>query len=149
MTVVQKFTRDLIANYLRRRGLKFLVDSDGDFLVQFAYSETIGCELSMLLMAAGPRGDVYAIRLLSNKRIPKEERDRILRLCNTWNSARRWPKAYLHIPDSSPDAPGEIRLEADLCLEKGVHQELLDDFTDTILLAGHAFWEWAHKEHGV
>ena len=148
MAIVQTFARGQIEKYLRKMELKFLQDSDGDFLVQFGYDDDYGCEITVYMMAAGKRSDVYSIRINSDKRIPKRDWGQALMLCNTWNKERRWPKAYLSVRDPNNDTTASISLEFDIDLEQGIHQELLDDLTGTIIAGGCQFWEWAHKEQG-
>jgi len=149
MPTVQKFDRSMIEKYLKSVNLKYLRDSDGDFVAQFAYDEDTGCELTLYLIAAGQKNEIYVIRVLSDKRIPKSDWGRAMMLCNTWNDERRWPKAYLHVANPDKDTIGTIVLEEQIDLEKGIHQELLDDLTTTILMGAHLFWEWAHKEKGL
>ncbi len=145
---VQPFTRSMIANYLKGADLSYLTDNDGDFVVQFGYEDIRGCRLSFYLMAAGKNADVYSIMVRSDKRIPKSDWERAMIACNTWNKDRRWPKAYLEVDDPTTDTTGEIILEGQIDLGKGIHQELLDSFTETLLLSGNMFWVWAHKEQG-
>lgn len=148
MPTVKKFDRSMIENYLKSRNLKYLVDSDDDYRVEFAYSESTGCELTVLLIAAGAKREIYQILVLSDKRIPKKDWGQAIMACNTWNKEKRWPKAYLYVSDPSKDSVGMIMLEGQIDLEKGIHQELFDDFTDTIIVTANSFWEWAHKEQG-
>jgi len=149
MPTVQKFSRSMIEKYLKAKNLKFLRDSDGDFRISFAYDEDTGCKLDVWFIAGGPQGDIYYVGVHSDKRIPKSDWGRAVMLCNTWNKERRWPKAYLYVHDPSTDTVGSIRLEEQIDLEKGIHQELLDDFTDTVIASANLFWEWAHKEQGL
>lgn len=149
MSTVQNFDRSMIERFLRGRNLKYLVDSDGDFVVQFAYDQAIGCALTVHLMASGPREWIYYVMVVSDKRIPKHDWGRAVMLCNTWNKEKRWPKSYLHVADPANDSVGMIRLEEQLDLEKGIHQELLEDFTHTVIVCANMFWEWMHKEQGM
>lgn len=149
MPNVQRFDRSMIERYLKQTGYKYLRDSDGDFHVNFHYEEDTGCELSILLCAEGKGSEIYSIRVLSDKRIPKSDWGRAIMLCNTWNKERRWPKAYLHVSDPAKDTVASIVLEQQIDLEKGIHQELLDHLTSSILLGGYVFWQWAHKENGL
>ncbi len=72
MATVKNFDRSVIESYLTDRGLRFTRDDDGDFVVQFPYQEELGCEVILVFCAEGPQDDVYSIRLISNKRIPKD-----------------------------------------------------------------------------
>ena len=149
MATVKNFDRSMIKNYLTRKEYKFLVDSDGDFLIKFAYDPDYACQMSVYLIVTGSKQDVYSVRIMTDKRIPKSDWGKALMLCNTWNKERRWPTAYLKVNDPDRDPIGTIELNYNLDLEQGIHQELLDDFTSIIISTGDAFWTWAHKEQGL
>ncbi len=87
--------------------------------------------------------------MASDKRIPKSDWGRAVMICNTWNKERSWPKAYLFVRNPSTDTHGLIVLEDVIDLEKGIHQELLDDFSLTSIATAISFWKWAHKEQGL
>ncbi len=149
MPTVQKFTRDMIEKHLRARNLHFLRDSDGDFCVEFARDADSGRELTMWLMAQGKNQDIYTIRIDADRPFTRNDWGRAMMLCNTWNCDKRWPKAYLYVRDWEKDQVGEIKLEDNVDLGVGVHQELLDDITSTIFTGACLFWEWMAKEQGI
>jgi len=149
MARVESFSRSMMEKYLQERGLKYLTDRDGDFRVGFTYEQDIGCELTVWLIAGGSRNQIYVVRIRSDKRIPKSDWTRVAMVCNTWNKERRWPKAYLYVRDPNTDTSGEILLEMQIDLQKGIHQELLNDFTDTAIATAYQFWRWAHQEQGI
>lgn len=148
MGVVQTFDSSMIENYLRTRNLRYSIDMDGDYRVDFSYDDDVGGELTYWLVRGGQDKDVYQILVMSTRRIPKPEWGLAVMLCNTWNTEKRWPKAYLYIRDNSAET-AEIRLDQSIDLETGVHQELLDDFTNTMTSGAIQFWMWAHKEKGL
>lgn len=149
MASVQKFDRSMIEKALRGASLKYLRDSDGDFIVQFGHSDKMGCEVDILLLAAGSKAEIYSVTGRSNKRIPRSDWGRAMTICNTWNKEKRWPKAYLYMENPSTDTTAAIVLEHQIDLEHGIHQELLDDFTFTIVAGIFSFWEWAHEHQGL
>jgi hypothetical protein len=149
MAVVEQFSRAMIEKYLRAVGMRFLRDEDGDFLVQFGYSEPQGCELSLYFIAGGQKNEIYTLRAFSDRRFTRDQWSKVVTLCNTWNSERRWPKAYMDVKNSDADAFGVILLEEQIDLEKGIHQELLDDFSNTFVVTVGSFWKWAHQEQGL
>jgi putative sensory transduction regulator len=149
MPTVETFNRGMIEKYLKANDLRFLKDEDGDFVVDFAYDEDCGCELSFRLLAEGQQSEIYVIRAMADKRIQKADWGRAIMLCNTWNMERRWPRSYLYVRDQSKDTTGGIVLEEQIDLEKGIHQELLDHYTDTVMSAAYSFWQWAHKEQNL
>ncbi|HLZ60092.1 MAG TPA: YbjN domain-containing protein, partial [Ktedonosporobacter sp.] len=93
--------------------------------------------------------DIYRILTTSDRRIPRNDWGRAVMICNTWNKERYWPKAFLSVRNPDSDAYGAITLEWQIDLGKGIHQELLNDFTMTILSGGIAFWKWAHQEQSM
>lgn len=148
MSVVRQFGSEVIETYLKEKGFRYLVDSDGDYTIAFAYEDDWGCALDVWLLRGGSEREIYGIRVFSDKRIPREDWARVIHMCNTWNRERRWPKASLDIKDSS-SLTSKIILEFDIDLEAGIHQELFDDITGTMIAAGSQFWKWAHLEQGL
>lgn len=146
---VQPFNRSMIEKCLRSTSWRFLTDSEGDFVVEFRYDEETGVELEIFFEAEGSKGQIYVIRGHADKRIPKNDWNKALMVCNTWNKEKRWPKAYLYVRDPSTDTTGTIMLEENLDLETGIHQELLNDITLTAVAGMFGFWEWAHREQGL
>ncbi len=148
MAIVQQFDRQMIQRFLDSMKLRYLRDNDGDFIVQFGYDTDRGNELSFVFMSSGHENEVYSIYAESSTFINSQDFDRAIRVCNTWNTEKRWPKAYLRIRQDSGRSYGRIMLEGQMDLEKGIHQELFDDFSGTIIASANAFWEWAHRDHG-
>jgi hypothetical protein len=148
MATVEKFTRSMIEHFLQESDMRYFTDSDGDFLVQFSYDEELGCSLNMYFMASGDDAEIYYISARSDRRILKNDWEQALKACNAWNRERRWPKAYLRV-DKATDASGEIVLESQIDLEQGVHQELLNSFSQTMIAGVGMFWKWAHQEQGL
>ena len=149
MPTVEKFSQAMLEKYVKARGWKYLRDGDGDFRVDFAYDDSTGCELTLWLIADGRQKEIFYVRVASDKRIPKTDWARAMMICNTWNKDRRWPKAYLNVRNPDTDTTATIALEQHLDCEKGIHQELLEDFANTIWATSISFWEWAHKEQGL
>src|SRR6185312_13136494 len=128
MPIVRSFDRSMIESCLRTNQMKFLRDNDGDFRVEFGFDDEMGCELTISLAAAGQQHDIFSMLIFTDKRIPNWDWNRVIQVCNEWNDTRRWPKAYLHVRDTSDSTAG-ILLEQSIDLEHGIHQELFDDLT--------------------
>lgn len=146
MPTVKQFDRSMIENYLKKKKINFLRDRDDDFIVNFSYDEDTGCEMSVLLMVGGEKNNIYTVQVVPDKVIPKSQWGNALMLCNTWNKERRWPKVYLKIANLETDTTTKIILEEHIDLGEGIHQELLDDYTDTVLATAFAFLKWMHQE---
>lgn len=148
MATLQTFNRNMIEKYLKSKELNYFRDSDDDLLIQIGYDDDYGCKLTFYFMISGTAENIYAIRVFSDKRIPKSDWGRAIMLCNTWNQEKRWPKAFLDVKKPDSDTTATIQLNYDIDLQQGIHQELFDDMTETIIRGGMLFWEWAHKEQG-
>src|SRR5579875_2761784 len=146
--MVRTFDKSMIQAFLNSVGLRYLVDNDGDYMVQFSYDSQVDCELAFWFLIGGSKRDIYTVMAASSKRIPRSEWGRALQLCNDWNRERRWPKSYLVVKDPRSDLSGEIRLEEQIDLGKGIHQELFDDFSMTVIVTANEFWKWA-KQQGL
>ena len=146
MNELTTFNRGMIKQYLDSVGLRYMTDTEGDFHIFFGYQEEIGCSLTITLAAQGRRSEIYVVRAVADKHIPKQEWGKAIMLCNTYNRGHRWPKAYLYVRDPNDDATVVIMLEEQIDLEKGIHQALFDDFTHTVIASVHTFWTWAHGE---
>ncbi|NJP05672.1 MAG: YbjN domain-containing protein [Chloroflexaceae bacterium] len=149
MSVVEPFSLAMVERYIQKRGWKFLRDQDGDYRVDFAYSDERGCSLSLWMIAEGAESEIYTVRVYSDKRIPRDDWMHVIRLCNEWNRDRRWPKAYLHAPSDEEMLTAPVHLEYQIDLETGIHQELLEHLTESILSSSHAFWMWMAEEHDI
>lgn len=145
-TQVQPFTRTMIKQYLDRANLTYLRDEHGDFRVDFAYDDDLDCATSFWLMATGAQEEIYGIEARSTRRFSSDRWDWCLLMVNEWNARMRYPKAYFHAPDTANGKTGEIRLEQYTDLEKGVHQELLDSLTYTVMGGAMRFWSWLNDQ---
>jgi hypothetical protein len=148
MATVEPFHRGMIETWVKSLKLPYLTDSDGDISLDWPAGDTIPCDLRFLFMAEGDPLGIYAIRIMSYKEYPREEWGRVLLACNEWNKLRRWPKAYLNVIDDTDDTAW-IRLEYDLPLHEGVHQDLINDVSGAMLGGTFGFWEWAVKEQSL
>jgi hypothetical protein len=149
MAIVKQFDRSMIEQCLRKIGWRFLVDSDGDFEIRINYDEDMNCQLNVNFLVQGTEQTIYAIRVTSDKRFPKNQWGQAVMTCNTWNKDKIWPKAYFSVKDPDRDTFGTIVLEYYFDFEQGVHQELFDDMTLNIVGSANAFWEWIYKEQDL
>lgn len=145
-STVQRFTRTMIRRYLDRTELDYLRDTHDDFRVDFAYDDDLNCALSFWLMAVGQQDEIYGIEARSTRRFPGETWDWCLLVVNEWNKRMRYPKAYFYVADAEQGRTGEIRLEQYTDLEKGVHQDLLDSLTYTVMGGAMRFYSWLNDQ---
>ncbi len=144
MPVVRAFDRSMIEKALRSFDLKFLRDEDNDFVVRFGRGKNLSCDLVFLFSLGGKNSEIFEIQVIADYAIPRRNWGQTLLSCNKWNREKRWPKAYLSMKDA--EGEGNIVLEAQIDMEKGIHQEFVDQFTGAILAAWLEFWRWAIQD---
>ena len=143
MATVRKFDRSMITTFLKGESLHYFTDSEGDFRIDFGADEEVKCDLTVWLLISGEQDEMLSIMINSDKSVPRREQPRALLLCNQWNAENYWPRAYLNTEASS------IVLDRAFDFEKGVHQELLDDFIAGTIGAAMLFWQWAIDQQGL
>ena len=147
MPVVEHLSRGMVEKYLSSAGLRYLQDRDGDFVVQFREDEDWGCSLDVYLTVAGADGDVLDLLGVPNHHVSEARWPEALVTCNQWNLDKRWPKAAFRT--GSPNAKsGMFVLQAALDLEKGIHQEFLDNYIYVFMGGVSSFLQWAHESRG-
>jgi hypothetical protein len=146
--MIEQFSRAMIEAVVQAKNIEYHTDIDGDISIELAEEATYGYRLTAHCLAVGPAQSIYCVRVVANKAIPQLEWGRAILLCNSWNRDHRWPKAYLHYA-SMESAVGEIILEGQLDLERGVIHEQMVDFTDGQIACALQFWAWAHQQHGL
>jgi len=145
-TPVRVFSRDMIRRYLDSQGLAYLRDSAGDFRVDFAHDDDLDCAISFWIMAVGAEEEILGVEARSTRRFSRDSWDWALYIVNEWNKRMRYPKAYFFVGDPQEDRTGEIRLDQYVDLEKGVHQDLLDNMVFTIMGGATRFWAWLKEQ---
>jgi hypothetical protein len=136
---VQPFARHMIKDHLDRNNLKYLVDQDGDFRVDFSTEH--GFTITAILLADGTNHDVFVTNMVSNIGVPKTLWPKVIFFCNRWNAETRYPKAYLAVPADVEELFAAVHLEGQFPLTAGLSQGLMDEFINTMLATGIAFWE--------
>ena len=149
MGFAESFSHAMIEAFLEEADLHFLRDQDGDFVVEFGYSEEVGGHPRFLLAVEGDDDEQYCLRADTLRRIPKADWDRLLRLCNEWNSFYKMPKVYLEVDDPNASTTGRVVCEQWLNLETGLSQELLNALTNTFFSACFGFWRWLERQNAL
>ena len=139
---VQPFDRDMVRDHLDRESLKYEIDADGDFHLVFAPPVEGAPQLGVWITAEGTNGDILVIRVRGDALVPKTLWPETTSLCNQWNRDRRFPKAYLYVPDEPETLFGQITLEGQFPLAAGCTQPMVDEFVSTIITTSMAFWTW-------
>jgi hypothetical protein len=81
-------TRDRVADYLRGRGYRFVVDEDGDLTGTWD-----GNRFWFLLLGDGQ--EILQVRGRWHRTLPLDARAAVGLAVNDWNRERIWPKAYV------------------------------------------------------
>lgn len=81
-------TRARVADYLRERGYRFVVDEDGDLTGTWD-----GNRFWFLLL--GDSQEILQVRGRWHRTLPLDARPALALALNDWNRERIWPKAYL------------------------------------------------------
>ena len=126
--------------------ISFLRDNIGDYLIDGGYSDDWGCSLKFWFCIEGEEKNLLAVRIYSDRRIPKSQWNTALILCNMWNNQMRWPKSCLYVEDSFKSTTGTIQLDHHLDLTGGTTQGLIDNAVSNIIRGGIRFWNWAIQE---
>jgi hypothetical protein len=144
MATARNFDDSMIETCLKAFNVRYLKDSDGDYVVQFAYSDDKKCELQLYLIRQGQKHEVLTARVSTDAQIPAAEMGAALYFCNSWNREKLWPKTYVVYNEGNDYG----RIECDMCidLEQGIHQELFDDFVRTCFSSATMFWKRVAEE---
>lgn len=142
----ETFGHAMIEAFLEEEGLHYLRDRDGDFIVQFGYDDEIDGHPRFLLAVAGEDNEQFCLRGDTMCRIPREEWDRTIRLCNEWNAHYKMPKVYFEVDDPNTSTTGRIVCEQWLDLEVGISQDLVNHLTSTFFSACFGFWRWLGRQ---
>ena len=130
--MIEPFGPQLLERYLRDNELRFLVDQDGDFLVDF-YGEEVN-DYRVQLSAEGVDREVLCVRIGTDVTYTEALRDRIEGFVAGWNRRTRWPKVY--VADDRRGRGMRVVGENSFLLTAGIHQKLLDDFITMSIMSG-------------
>ena len=150
---VRPFTLETIENYLNANDFHYFRREPNWILVHFGYHPPSDRNLQITFSAEGREQEIFRLRMLGDRRVQEGDYARARELCDTWNSARRWPRAYLEIPEPDPEvgpaASALLELDYQMDLEKGIHQALFDHLVDGVLGASWSFWKRAREDYAM
>lgn len=148
MPTVQKFDARMIEAYLKGTGWTYSQEHDTHFYLVLNEQGKCGCDLTCRFLTHGSQNEIYLVRVIAHKDIVRTDWGRALLSCNDWMKQQCWPRAYLHAENYDTDTSAKIFLEEYIDLESGVHQQLLNEFTERVVSGAINFWQWAHQKHG-
>ncbi len=149
MSFVQSFGHAMIEAYLEEEELHYLRDRDGDFVIEFGYDDEIAGHPRFLLIAAGEDHHQFCLRGDTLRRVSRPDWDRVIKLCNEWNSQYKMPKVYFEVDDPNASATGRVVCEQWLNLENGIHQEGVNGLTSSFFSSCFGFWRWMERQKDI
>ncbi len=96
--IPRQLTSQRIVDCLRDNDLQFFVDSHGEV-------GTISASRTYQFLLLGENREILIVRGHWNRAATIERANEILEVCNKWNTAMLWPKAYYRVRDD-----GEIHV---------------------------------------
>lgn len=142
---ISPISPEMIREHLTRNELKFFVDQDGDFRVDFAAFAEGAPSITIWLTIEGEHGDIFVVRVIGQQAIPKTLWPQAINACNQWNMEKRYPKAFLFIPSDTAELFGQVHLEGQFPLAAGIAQPQLDEIISTLIATGFSFWQWVFE----
>jgi hypothetical protein len=125
--------REMMKNYLKSRGLRFLLDQDGDFIVSFRW-ETMVVEY---LLATDPTGGLVWFEAKTSISFPIDQVPLLLVVINRFMREHRWPRLSVGIEGSR----SVIVADGHLIMLDSLEQDELNRFLDCALMSTDRFWE--------
>ncbi|MBC7291000.1 MAG: YbjN domain-containing protein [Actinotalea sp.] len=120
-----------LTDWFTAHGHTYFVDSDGD--VGGLWRGRL-----FYFFCFGERSEILQVRGQWNREFAIERLTEVLEICNTWNTDRLWPKAYVRVRD---DGMVHVTCEVATDLEHGVTDEQLGQLLLCGLSSASAFFD--------
>lgn len=146
-TMVQAFDAAMVERYLQEKSLPFEKIATSTFQTLLNIDELNGYKVVLRIIVSSY--DTYSVKIVGTAMFPVEDRAKLVMLCNAWNIGKLYPKAYAFSDPALKDSELAIFLERSVNLKTGIHQGLLNDFTERTIQGAYEFWQWAAEEQGV
>lgn len=146
MAVAEQLSAELIERALTPRGVKYLRDRDDDFVVPFGNDPQVGGDFEFWIIRTGKQEDVLVFKGQTDRTYDRQRWQSIISLTNLWNFEKRWPKAYLQIPQDGTRAT--VIAEYALDCEKLITEQMVGDLIDHLLVGSIKMFEWFHERLG-
>lgn len=138
---VRPFGRDMLVDHLERCAPEYDDNDDGDLHLGFKIFESDDHVLNVWLTAEGANEDILVVRAVANLAVPKTLWPHVMSVCNAWNKDKRFPKAFLQVPEDVDALWGTIHLEGQFPLSAGCTQPMVDEMVSTTISTAFAFWQ--------
>jgi Putative bacterial sensory transduction regulator len=143
---IEPLSHGLIDGILRKRNLRFMTDSDGDFKIEYSRDPDSGVEITVWVLISGKNGNILQFRVYADTVIRRTRWSEAISLCNEWNEKRLWPKVYLYARNPDTDEVARLQCEVNLDLAVGTFAEFVDDQYILAVATASLFFEWLHQE---
>ena len=130
-------TIERITDALRRREVKFAIDSDGDPVGDWA-------DVRIYFFSTGEQGEILQVRAYWRHKPPLALRSQFLDAINQWHNDKIWPKAYL----SAEDDHLRIICEVAVDLEHGATDAQLDQLISCGISTSVRFSDYLSEKFG-
>ena len=135
-----KVTMDRVAQSLKRLGIRYLTDEDGNLLAMW--------ERHVVLFALeGPDQEILVMRARAYHTVPEDLAQRAYAAVNEWNHTRRFMKSY--VGDRTESGQFALYAEMQIPIVPGAHDALLDELIDCAAAVSGAWVDWMHDEGGI
>jgi hypothetical protein len=164
---VDPISESMLSGWAEREGCTYFHAKSRGILIDFRYSLRSCRRVMFRAWLSGQDEDILTVQISSDRRVAPEDFLRALRFCNTWNQGYRWPRALVEQDYQDTDAqsdpppapeeveareethPARLRLDFQIPLYKGIHQEGLDTLLSSVLYSNWDFWIQAHETWGL
>ncbi len=156
---LRPFTAETVQRFLDGGNYTYWTSTWDSFLLFWRYSVDSDRVVRAIFMVEGKHKTVFKLRIVGDRRVPRERFDVARQLCNAWNEGYRWPRAYLEKPDLKAEevkaldgkepASAILALDFQLYLPAGVPQVLFDRQVRDVLATSWEFWELALKDYDL
>jgi len=145
MAQVQPLSKELIEQAIRARPWRFMVDSDGDFRIEFATDTVLG-DLNAFFSLVGTNKDALRCFGFFDLEIQSEHFSQAIFLCNEYHNKFSWPCIYLHLVEKDGKKVGRLWCQEAHTLEKGIHVEGLLELLRQFVGGSAGFSTWLVKQ---
>ena len=122
--------RARVADYLRKRGYRFVVDDDGDLTGTWD-----GNRFWFLLLGEGQ--EILQVRGRWNRTLPAAAEAQVVLVANEFNRDKIWPKVYTRVEDDQVAVYTEVATD----LEFGAADDQLGQLVECGLFTGLQFFD--------
>jgi hypothetical protein len=155
---IEPLTVDLIRRSVESEQLTWIEEDDGTIVIEneliyplVGLQRKLEIQMYTYVARRGEYGELLSISCYTDKPIARAQWGRAILACNTWNSTRRWPVAYVDVSevDLGQDLTTDLVLDYYLDMSRGASLGLIAETTGDVIARACEFWEWVIPKHGL